>query len=342
VHESLKQLVQQVERGTPPAPAPAPTSAHAPKPRIPFAERVRELAEVRFEKGGSLANGDTNGAPAKDKSPRNRLGAAIPDFQEGEMAPPFGRAKRAQSDEHAFDLDDLVAAARRAAQAAALRAEERSSGSRVRRASASPETDASSSADVASRRKRSMLIICAAVLLMISAALLYGRLGSKPEPEVTAPAAEQIAPLPQGAHHGTPTPETDGSAPAPVEPKAETPPAAKSGSCELEPEDDPSPDDAASEDGETGNFTEIAKSAYRPAASLETSPQPQLASLKPNEPAALPPGVMFSIEDPAKGMVAAAPAEPAQPLPLPTSLSPSAGCTGAAPLAPGCRRWRCE
>ena len=351
VHESLKQLVQQVERGTPPAPAPAPTSAHAPKPRIPFAERVRELgektpapqpmpgfaaqqplAEVRFEKGGSLANGDTNGAPAKDKSPRNRLGAAIPDFQEGEMAPPFGRAKRAQSDEHAFDLDDLVAAARRAAQAAALRAEERSSGSRVRRASASPETDASSSADVPSRRKRSMLIICAAVLLMISAALLYGRLGSKPEPEVTAPAAEQIAPLPQGAHHGTPTPETDGSAPAPVEPKAETPPAAKSGSCELEPEDDPSPDDAASENGETGNFTEVAKSAYRPAASLETSPQPQLASLKPNEPAALPPGVMFSIEDPAKGMVAAAPAEPAQPFPLPTSLPLPPAALGPLPL----------
>jgi localization factor PodJL len=372
MHESLKQLVQQVERGTPPSPAPAATSAHAPKPRIPFAERVRELgektpapqpmpgfaaqqplAEVRFEKGGSLANGDTNGAPAKDKSQRNRLGAAIPDFQEGEMAPPFGRAKRAQSDEHAFDLDaleprrpvaepsldadyatpdDLVAAARRAAQAAALRAEERSSGSRVRGASASPETDASSSADVPSRRKRSLLIICAAVLLMISAALLYGRLGSKPEPEVTAPAAEQIAPLPQGAHQGTPTPETDGSAPAPVEPKAETPPAAKSGSCELEPEDDPSPDDAASEDGEIGNFTEVAKSAYRPAASLETSPQPQLASLKPNEPAALPPGVMFSIEDPAKGMVAAAPAEPAQPLPLPTSLPLPPAALGPLPL----------
>ena len=382
VHESLKQLVQQVERGTPPAPAPAPapTSAHAPKPRIPFAERVRELgektpapqpmpgfaqqqplAEMRFEKGGSPANGDTNGgtngapagAPIRDKSPRNRLGGAIPDFQESEMAPSFGRAKRAQSHEHAFDLDaleprrpvaepsldadyatpdDLVAAARRAAQAAALRAEERSSGSRVRRASASPETGASSSADVPSRRKRSMLIICAAVLLMISAALLYGRLGSKPEPEVTAPAAEQIAPLPQGAHHGTPTPETDGSAPAPVEPKAETPSAAKSGSSELEPEDDPSPDDAASEDGETGNFTEVAKSAYRPAASLETSPQPQLASLKPNEPAALPPGVMFSIEDPAKGMVAAAPAEPAQPPSVPTSLPLPPAALGPLPL----------
>jgi localization factor PodJL len=356
VHESLKQLVQQVERGTPPSPAP--------KPRVPFAERVRELgekalpplppsgfagqqplAEVRIEKGGSPMNGDTNGAPAgapaKDKSPRNRLGAAIPDFQESEAAPPFGRAKRGQSDEQAFDLDalvprrsvpepapdedyatpdDLVAAARRAAQAAALRAEERSSGSRVRRASASPAAELSSDADVPSRRKRSVLIICAAVLLMISAALLYGRLRSKPEPEVSAPAAEQSAPLPQGAHHGTPTPETDG-APAPVEPKAETPPA-KSGSSELEPEPEDSPDDSAasSEDSETSNFTEVAKSSYRPEAALETAPQPLPASLKPNEPAALPPGVVFSIEDPAKGTGPAGSAAPSSPLSVPVSL----------------------
>jgi localization factor PodJL len=368
VHESLKQLVQQVERGTPPAPAPAPAS----KPRVPFAERVRELgektpapqplpgfaaqqplAEVRIERGRSPTNGDTNGAPAapaKDKSLRNRLGAAIPDFQESETAPPFGRAKRGQSDEQAFDLDamqprrplaepsldadyatpdDLVAAARRAAQAAALRAEERSSGSRVRRVT-SPGTDLSSAADAPSRRKRSILIISAAVLLMISAALLYGRLRSKPEPEISAPSAEQSAPLPPGSPHGTPTPATDG-APAPVEPKAETPPPAKSGSSELEPEteaspddaassEDVSPDDAASEDSETGNFTDVAKSSYRPAAASEMAPAPQLASLKPNEPAALPPGVVLAIEDPSKGMAAAAPAAPTPPLAVPTSL----------------------
>lgn len=368
VHESLKQLVQQVERGTPhppspsSAPSPSPSSpSSAAKPRVPFADRLRELgertpapqpmpgfaaqqpfAEVRVEKGGSPANGGTNGGtngtPAKDKSPRNRLGAAIPDFQESEVAPPFGRAKRAQTDDP-FDLDaleprrrvaepsldsdyatpdDLVAAARRAAQAAALRAEERSSGSRVRRLSASPATDLSSAADVPVRRKRSVLIICATVLLMISAALLYQRLRSKPEPEVSAPAAEQTAPLAPGAHHGTPTPDTDGSAPAPVEPKAETPPAAKSGSSELEPETDPSPDVAASsDDAETDNFTEVAKSAYRPAASLETSAQPQFASLKSDEPAALPPGIVLSVEDPARGM---APGTSAAPQSLPTSL----------------------
>ncbi len=38
VHESLKQLVQQVERSTP--------QPSAPKPRVPFAERMRDLAPL--------------------------------------------------------------------------------------------------------------------------------------------------------------------------------------------------------------------------------------------------------------------------------------------------------
>jgi localization factor PodJL len=359
VHESLKQLVQQAEQGTP-------SSAPQSKPRSSFAERVRAeaekplppqpqpamagqrpLADMRMEKGAAPQNGDSNGdggAGAKDKSLRTRLGAAIPDFQETEMAPAFGRAKRGQSEEHAFDLDvpeprrsftetgfdaeyetpaDLVAAARRAAQAAALRAEERPGGSRVRRVPSTPMTATSAGAEIPSRRKRSVLIICAAVLLVISAALLYGRLRSKPVAEVAPPpAAEQSAPAPSGSRHGTPSPGAEQSAPAPAEPKAETPAPATSGSSELQPEAEESPDEnAASDAGETGNFTEVAKSPYRPASAMagEGSAEPQLASLKPTGPAALPPRVVFTIEDPTRAPAPAAPAEPSSPL-VPASL----------------------
>ncbi|MEX1060247.1 MAG: peptidoglycan-binding protein, partial [Methyloceanibacter sp.] len=339
VHESLKQLVQQAERS-----APQPS---APKPRAPFAERMRDLAplpgvagqrplaEGRTEQVQRPQTGETGAA-----SPRNRLASAISDFDETDVAPPFGRAKRGQPDEKAFDLDtqdprralakkeddadyetpdDLVAAARRAAQAAALRAEERSSGSRLRRLSSA--TDTSAGAEFPSRRKRSFLIICAAVLLAISAILFYSRLRSKPEPEVTPPAAEQSAPLPSAPSEATPTPGAEENAPAPVEPKAETPPD-RSGAYESLPGSEESPpDSAASDAGEKGNFTEVAKSSYRQTAASETLPQPQPASLKPTEAAALPPGVVFSIEDPALGaQAAAAPSGPSAPPSLAASL----------------------
>jgi hypothetical protein len=168
-------------------------------------------------------------------------------------------------------------------------AEERSSGSRPRRVSSA--TGASAGAELPTRRKRSFLIICAAVLLAISALLLYSRLRSKPEPEVTPPATEQSAPLPSAPSEATPMPGAEESAPAPVEPKAETPPD-RSGAYEGLPGSEESPpDSAASEAGEKGNFTEVAKSSYRPASAMagDAPAEPQLASLKPTEPAALPP-----------------------------------------------------
>jgi len=355
VHESLKQLVQQVERS-----APQPS---APRPRTPFAERMRDLAplpgvatqhplaEGRPEQGQRLQTGETILAPsAKDASPRNRLASAMSDFEEAEAAPSFGRAKRGQVGEKAFDLDaqdphralgkteadadyetpdDLVAAARRAAQAAALRAEERSSGSRPRRVSSA--TGASAGAELPTRRKRSFLIICAAVLLAISALLLYSRLRSKPEPEVTPPATEQSAPLPSAPSEATPMPGAEESAPAPVEPKAETPPD-RSGAYEGLPGSEESPpDSAASEAGEKGNFTEVAKSSYRPASAMagDAPAEPQLASLKPTEPAALPPGVVFSVEDPTMGAQGQAPAAPAA---MPMSLPLPPPDLGSLPL----------
>jgi localization factor PodJL len=133
------------------------------------------------------------------------------------------------------------------------------------------------------------------------------------------PAAEQSAPLPSGPSQGTSTPGAEESAPAAVEPKVETPPVPNSGSSELQPEPEASPaENAQGGAGQTGNFTDVAKSSYRDAAADETMPRPQPASLKPTEAAALPPGVVFSIEDPT--LAAQAAAGPSAPPSIPASL----------------------
>jgi localization factor PodJL len=373
VHESLKQLVQQVERG----------SALQAKPRPPFVERARQAdakssqpqAKPTMQQprpSAPAAGGQPAGEAAKAKAPapvpqspsiepakataapqapakteqaaaaptrertlRDRLGAAIPDFKETEAEtetpPPFGRAKRLASDDEAVDLDaampsqgdggassirsrlgmgldaepdapdDLVAAARRAAQAAALRAEGRGG-----RRSSNPLPG--SAAEQPGRRKRSFLIIAAAVLLVLSALLLYSRLGSRPEP--AAPEIEQITPAPsEGSGEDMTAPDTDGAAPA-AEPE-------KSGSWEPKPNMNENPSDSAAS-GATG-FTEMAKSSggrVPPMPASELTPEPQLASLKPSGMAVMPSGVTFSIEDPSFGPTAAHTAKPAQ-LPLP-------------------------
>jgi localization factor PodJL len=346
IHDSLKQLVRQIEKT---APQPA-----APQPRVPFAERMRDLAplpeapakqseaELRADKeempktgaSGESAAPVAKAAAPEDASPKNRLAAAIADLEDIDPAPHFGRAKRGPLNEKACDLnaptppstakkpvdaeydapDNLVAAARRAAQAAALKAEERSRGSRVRRLPG--DSDVSSAAELPSRRKRSFLIISAAVLLAISALLLYGRLRSKPEPEVTAPAAEQTAPALPAPSQGSATPDTGESAPAAVEPKVETTPATP-GSSELQPDIEANPTEHGLGDaGQTGNFTNVAKSSYRDASASGPLPQPQAASLKPTEQPALPPGVVFSVKDSNLG----AQATTATPMPMPSSL----------------------
>lgn len=335
VHESLRKLVQLVEQNATP-----------PKPRLPFAERMRQLeplppaAEARPETSQAPKNGEMGAT--KERLFKNRLGAAIPDFQETEAAPPFGRAKgatpqaktsdldhedparaltKAEGDELYATPDDLVAAARRAAQAAALKAEERASSSRVRRLPG--DAEASLGAEPPSRRKRSFLIICAAVLLIISALLLYGRLRSKPEPEIVPPATEQSAPAPAVPSEGSEAPGAQESAPPAaepnIEPNSETPP----------PRVDPSQmkrgtevnpgGEAIGEIGQDGNFTDVAKSSFRPAAATETAVQAEPAALKPDAAPSLPPGVVFSIEDPTIAPEAAtgAPASLPQSLPLP-------------------------
>jgi localization factor PodJL len=349
VHDSLKQLVQQVERG-------ASGALHPPKPQAPFAERIRAQAEQGLSplppfQQPSATSGAASQRPdasAKEKLLKCRLGGSIADFQGSEPVPPLGRGKRLGLEEEAVDLDaaaergksapatdaefahdDLVAAARRAAQAAAIRAEERTGGSRARRASDKIAADSVPGPDAPAKRKRSLLMISAAILLVISAALLYGRLRSKPE--VTPPAAEQsvpnpaggedqITPLPEGSRHGTALPDASQAAPAPAEPGSDAAAPARSGAWEAVPDDieqdptdgastgfnqgsDPSPDDSApSAVNDTGGVTDVAKSSPS-RVPVETSdiPRPQPASFTPGGMAALPPGVSVSIEDPMLG-----------------------------------------
>ena len=118
--------------------------------RAAIARPSAPRSEVSIERRCRPKEGDDQDA-SKRRSLRSRLGAAIPDFQENEPLPAFGRAKRDPLGDEAVDLDlaerlaltkgrdaeyelntpdDFVAAARRAAQAAAAQAEERG-GSRV-------------------------------------------------------------------------------------------------------------------------------------------------------------------------------------------------------------------
>jgi localization factor PodJL len=377
VHESLKQLVAQVQRS-------GASALQPPKPQAPFAERIRAQAEQglpplppfqqpHMAPGGMAPSGvaQTPSAAAKEKSLKSRLAGSIADFQEGEAASHFGRGKRAALDEEAVDLDasaqrgkralsgkdadfvhdDLVAAARRAAQAAALRAEERTGGGRARRTDKIAVNNSAPGSDAPLKRKRSLLMISAAILLVISAALLYGRLRSKPEVEATPPAAEEsvpgpagtdeITPLPDGSRHGTALPGASQSAPAPVEPAPDAAPPARSGASDVdpgtmeeEPSDgaatgfnqgmDPSPDDSEPSDtSEAGGVTNVAKSSYRKPVQAEEMPRPQPASFTPEGIAALPPGVSVSVEEPVLGAPSQA-AGPAQSMPAKLPLPPEA------------------
>jgi localization factor PodJL len=348
VHDSLKKLVQLVEQGAP--------GAQPPKSRLPFADRMRELAPLPGASAQPAMKAQTEKPEAVDAEvpgakavlPRNRLRDAIADLDEGGIAPNFGRARRGPPGTKAVDLDapertqariktedasfetpdDLVAAARRAAQAAALKVEERGSTTRARRLPGDGET--AQSGELPARRKRSFLIISAAVLLVISAMLLYSRLSSKPNPEVVPPTVEQSAPPPAASSEGPATAGADEEAPVAAEPEIETPPAPPAGSSELQPETEAGHgEDAVGEASRTGNFTDVVKS-YRPTAANNFLPQAQPAALKTTEAPSLPPGVVFAVEDPTLGpqSVAATPS----PTPIPQSLPLPPAELGPLPL----------
>ncbi|MGC2408879.1 MAG: hypothetical protein WA441_02435, partial [Methyloceanibacter sp.] len=134
MHESLRDLVHQVERGRQPASGEQERADLAPlQPRL---EPAPSSAETRVEK--AVTRDGAEDVRSGDRSLRSRPDATVPDLEEIEPAPAFGRAKRGPLAEEAVDLDegkssrsgplfvpeasldsrnDLVAAARRAARA---------------------------------------------------------------------------------------------------------------------------------------------------------------------------------------------------------------------------------
>ena len=329
VHESLKQLVQQLERNASPPVAPkAPLAERmrdlSPHPERPQDERLANLGATNS--GQPNRNEDGGNAGAKEVVLRSGSGVPLAGAEETEAASRFGRAWRGRSDAERPDLDerprrslakkdiaadaedgipdDLVTAARRAAQAAALKAAERTGGSPLRRMSPYAGRSAGGARVETPRvvtprvetplwRGRSMLIVCAAILLALSAVLLYGRLQSKFGFEPILPGAEQSAP-PVTPSETSPLPGAGEGAPAPAPPKDETSPEPSPSGFE--------PDAASRPSGDTGKkFGEIAKQSYWQATVEEETSPPEPAALKPTEAPALPPGVVFFVEDPSLG-----------------------------------------
>ncbi len=321
VHDSLKKLLQQVEQGSP----------LPQRPRLPFADRQGRpiqaqaaLAPEAQPASGQAAQAQAPQAPkapqmpvapvpapqaaapkaAASPQPQPRPAEAPRDEAVDLDKEPAPRLKAPQPVDAEYEIpDDLVAAARRAAQAAAAKAQERSAVGRLRRTARAALPGSATEADAQTKKNRPILIIAAAVLLALSAALLYGRLKSKPEPEVAPPpAVEQTVPAP--------------AEPAPAEP--ESIPAEPDRSGAWQPEvlpEEPAENEFGQADDAPG-FTEIAKSPRRTSMQAsELVPTPELVSHRPDGGPALPPGVVFSIQEPHAGAQGAAPAQPGLLLP---------------------------
>ena len=183
---------------------------------------------------------------ASPKTPRPGTTAARSRTSRRASRPSLGRGERGASDEDAVDLDASVPRRARTTTGPTpssilttwsprrgARPRPRRSG--PRRDRQWPGTGASRprslpnvpGADAPPKHKGSLLMIAAAILLLISAALLYGRLGSKPDASGSPPAAEESVPSPGGTDRSRLCPTARAtarcsrrqtSAPAPVEP----------------------------------------------------------------------------------------------------------------------------
>ncbi len=345
LHESLKQLVRQVETpqpaeshtplvaaGTPAPEAPAAPPSQPSDQDVPWARASRSKKPEASQTPAPDARTDLdvtkgNGVKASLKdaetgiteTSRERLRARVLWLGEtdrlGETDPAqISNPSNQAGEDTAGDSvpaalpDDLVAAARHAAQAAAARAEKRAS-------MRSPPAPAERAADEQpANRRRPLLIISATVLLAISALLLYGRLGTKTAPEggeTTAPAA-------------TTQPQADGDQ-APAAPKSSSP----------APSTAPKPANGT-KDGSTGRVPHraIGTANFSGNASPGGAPRrtPQLASLTPAGAGSLPAGVVFAIENPSSTAkatrVEALPAGIAQASPLVTRTQELLGALG--------------
>lgn len=264
-----------------------PKTPRAKTPRAETPSTETPSAETPSSKGPGLPIA----APGMTETSREQLRARVLGLSEVETAHAPGRTKPYGAGEDAIHdglpnaaPDDLVAAARHAAQAAAARAEKRAKGRSAKRPPGRTAVN-----EPPAHRRRPLLIISAAVLLAISALLLYGRLGTKAEPEMAPSAGESITPdaatQPQAGENQAPAvPKTlkpaKGPDPASA-PKSRTKDGTKNGG----------PGQAPS------GVIENAKPSDRLMPGSAPKPGAQFASLKPSG-SALPPGVVFTIEDP--------------------------------------------
>jgi len=203
VHDSLKQLVRQVERGTKPEP----------KPIAPFAERMSGGTPERHKTVPSQIPGpNESGGIATQTSPKSDLRTPLlgaeklagdravdldQDEPAGREAPRTSRILPRKASTEPETENDLVAEARRAAKAAALKAAERTGAPKHQWTPSGTEARARTTTitvETPARRGWSLLIVFAAVLLALSAALLYGRLQPQPWLKFFQPAAEKSAP----------------------------------------------------------------------------------------------------------------------------------------------------
>jgi hypothetical protein len=250
VHESLKQLVAQVERGPQiPAPAPRPSlservaASEPPANRVGVAPRsdrpATEEAEAekrpdRLERGRSVGN--EQAPQPNQRFLRGRLGAAIPDSEDRASPASPEHSWRSRLKEEPIDVDQAgpetgdeeataTSLAERFAPEVRAAAYERGGHSWSGKARAVTQLKPESSGDPQGRRKRPVLIIVAAVLLVISAALLYTRLHLKFEPDSAPQAAEQST----GSQEAPAAESTrEYEAPADTSPETATPAASQS------------------------------------------------------------------------------------------------------------------
>jgi localization factor PodJL len=214
--------------------------------------------------------------------------------------------------------EDLVAAARRAAQAAARRAAERAGGDMRKPAASGTRIETqrveigagAGRPDGSLKRGWPLLVFSAAVLLVLSAILLYSRLHTKPWPELLSPVVEESATPPSVPSQNDALPGASEKAPA-AKPNIETAPAPNPAPVTPDSASNPARD-AASDADESDHVTDIAKSSYWPATVVteqaDAAPAPSVAQTTEAEPAlqeveepALPPGVVFTVEDPSQG-----------------------------------------
>jgi localization factor PodJL len=331
VHDSLKELVQQAERSASRGSALRP---HAPLPEPVPAEHdhreKNEAAKSAETETGEPGAGKASARPLEvrplearsqfGRAKRTGSGEGAVDLDQGKTVdldtPRVRRSLVRKSPRSESEMEeDLVAAARRAAQAAARRAAERAGGD-MRKSAASGtciQTQrvergvGANRPDGSLKRGWPLLVVSAAVLLVLSAILLYSRLQTKPWPELLSPVVEESATPPSAPSQNDALPGASEKAPA-AKPNTETAPA---------PNPTPVTPDSASNPAcdadESDNVTDIAKSSYwpatvvtepadaEPASSVTETTEPEPAALQEVEEPALPPGIVFTVEDPSQG-----------------------------------------